>query len=212
MEPAPKNIAISEKIYRKLLRLYPRPYRREYEEQMAQLFRDQCRDARRAGKGAGLIKLWLRTLLDIGKTSVIEQIAAMERNLFMKFFNQKNAPTILLIASLVMAFLSFSHLIMPFHPVFMLLVIGATLAMLAKAGIELILPGTEWFKIAVRTFILMFCYALILPAWAKLKLQASISTPVGHDPFGMFIMCGLFANPAVAAIKFVQFLVQRRKS
>jgi hypothetical protein len=58
----------------------------------------------------------------------------------------------------------------------------------------------------------MFAYALILPAWAKLKLESSISTPVGHDPFGLMIMCGLFANLLVAAIKLVQFLVQRRKS
>lgn len=130
----------------------------------------------------------------------------------MKFFSQNNAPTILLIASLVMAFLSFSHFIMPFHPAFMLLAMGAVLAMLAKAGVEFFLPGREWLKIAVRTFILMFCYALILPAWAKLKLQASISTPVGHDPFGLIIMFGLFANPLVTAIKFVQFLVQRQKS
>lgn len=212
MRPIPKAIAISEKIYRKFLRLYPQSHRHEFEEQMMQLFRDQCRDAWQAGQGAGLVKLWLRTLPDIGKTSVMEQIAAIERNLFMKFFNQKNAPTILLIASLVMAVLSFSHFIMPFHAAFMLLTIGASLAMLAKAGVELFLPGAEWFKIAIRTLILMFGYAMILPAWAKLKMQAGISTPVSHDPFGVFITACLFINPIVTAIKFVQFLVQRRKN
>ncbi len=210
MQSRPKILLVSEKMYRAVLRLYPQSHRRDFGDAMVQLFRDQCQDAWQSGRSGGLIKLWLRTLPDIGKTSLKEQLT--ERNSFMKFFNQKNAPTILLIASLVMALLSFSHFIMPFHPAFMLLAIGAALAMLAKAGVEAFLPSTEWFKIAVRTFILMFLYAIILPAWAKLKLQASISTPVGHDPFGMLIMCGLFANPVVAAIKFVQFLFQRQKS
>jgi hypothetical protein len=210
--PSPKTISTSEKNYRKVLWLYPASHRREFGEAMAQLFRDQCQDAWQAGRSAGLVKLWLRTVPDIGKTSVKEQFAAIERNSFMKHLKGKHAPTILLIASLVMAFMSFSHFIMPFRPAFMLLAMGAALAMLAKAGVELFLPGTEWLKIAIRTFILMFFYALILPAWAKLKLQASISTPVGHDPFGLMIMCCLFANPLVTAIKFVQFLVQRLKS
>ena len=210
--PSPKTISISEKIYRKVLCLYPASHRREFGEAMAQLFRDQCRDAWQTGRSAGLVKLWLRTLPDIGKTSIKEQLAAIGRNSFMKQFNGKHAPTILLIASIVMAFMSFSPFIMPFHPAFMLLAMGAALAMLAKAGIELFLPGTEWLKISIRTFILMFAYALILPAWAKLKLHASISTPVGHDPFGLLIMCSLFANPLVTAVKLVQFLAERRKS
>ena len=192
-----------------MLRLYPQSHQREFGGQMLQLFRDQSRDAWQAGRSAGLLKLWLRVLPDLGKTSIQEQLT--ERNSIMKFFSHNNAPTILLIASLVMAFLSFSHFIMPFHAAFMFLAMGATLAMVAKAGVEVFLPGTEWLKIAVRTFILMFCYAIILPAWAKLKMQAGISTPVGNDPFGLMIMCGLFANPLVAAIKFAQFLVQRQK-
>jgi hypothetical protein len=210
MQSLPKILLLSEKIYRGVLCLYPQSHRRAFGDAMTQLFRDQCRDAWQSGRGVGLLKLWSRTLLDIVKTSIKEQLT--ERNSFMKFLNQKNAATILLVASLVMAFLSFSPFIMPFHPAFMLLAIGAALTMLAKAGVEAFLPSTEWLKIAVRTLILMFLYALILPAWAKLKLQASISTPVGHDPFGMLIMCSLFANPLVAGIKFVQFLFQRQKS
>jgi hypothetical protein len=208
--PAPKLISLSEKIYRGALRLYPASYRREFGEAMVQLFRDQCRDAWHSGRSLGLVKLWLHTLPDIGKTSITEQIAAIERKSFMKYL--KNAPAILLIAGIVLALLSFSHFIMPFHPAFELLCIGSMLAILAKAGIELFRPGHEWFTIAVRTFILMFCFALILPAWAKLKLQASISPPLSHDPFGVMIMFCLFANPVVAGIKFVQFLVQRLKN
>jgi hypothetical protein len=197
-------------MYRIVLRLYPQQHRRDFGDAMAQLFRDQCRDAWRTQRVAGLIKLWMRTLPDVGKNSLKEQLT--ERNSFMKLFEPKNVPTLLLIISLATGFLSFSHFIPPFHAAFMLLAITSALAMLAKAGVEAFLPGTEWLKIAVRTFILMFLYAIILPAWAKLKMQAGITTPVGNDPFGLMIMCGLFANPLVAAIKFVQFLFQRQKS
>jgi len=206
-----KIIALSEKIYRALLHFYPQSHRRDYGEQMAQLFRDQCRDAWQAGRSAGLMKLWLRVLPDIGKTSVREQIAAIERNSSMKYFTTKHAPTLLLVAGLAFGFLSFTSMKFQSHAGFMLCIIASALCILAKAGVELFRPGTEWFKIALRTFVLMFFYALFMPAWAKMKLHAAV-TPPSHDPFGLFLMSCLFANPLVAAIKLAQFFVQRKKS
>src|SRR5215469_17792849 len=94
----PKIIAISEKIYGALLHLYPREHRRDYGEAMAQLFQDQCEDAWQAGRSAAVMKLWLRMLPDIGKTSISEQIAAIERNSHMKYLNAKHAPTLLTVA------------------------------------------------------------------------------------------------------------------
>jgi hypothetical protein len=211
MQPLPKSVAVSETIYRKALRLYPQSYRREFAEQMAQLFRDQCRDAWQAGRSAGLMKLWLRTLPDLGKTCITEQIAAMERNSFMQYLNAKHAPTILLIASLAFALLSFSRFVTPFQGAFMLLITGSSLAMLAKAGIELFRPGSEWLRIIVRTFVLMFFFAVFMPAWAKLKMHAGVVTPVGQDPFGIMVTGCLFINPVVAFLKLGQFLVQRWK-
>jgi hypothetical protein len=178
---------------------------------MAQLFRDQCRDAWQAGGNAGLIKLWLRTLPDIFKTSVKEQLTSNERNSFMKYFNPKNVPTILLILSLTTGVLSFQAIKFESHAGFMLLIIASALCNVAKAGTESFRPSSEWYKNAIRTFILMFVYAIFMPAWAKLKLQAAADAPA-HDPFGMFIISCLFANPVVTAIKFGQFLVQRKKS
>src|SRR5262245_52080469 len=105
MKSSPKIISVSEKIYRQLLRLYPQAHRHDYAEQMAQLFRDQCRDAWHARRSAGIFKLWLRVLPDIAKTSVVEQIN--ERNQIMKYFNAKSAPTILLIVGLALGFFSF---------------------------------------------------------------------------------------------------------
>jgi hypothetical protein len=207
MQP-PKIIAVSEKIYRKLLRLYPQSYRREFGDLMALLFRDQCRDAWQCGRYAGLLKLWLRTLPDLGKTSFIEQLNQIGRNHIM---NAKNSPTLLLIAALVLGLMSFSHLITPFHGVFMLLVIASALCNLSKAGVELIRPASEWPMVLLRTFILMFIYALFMPAWAKMKTHAAISTPAFQDPFGLFIITCLMTNPLVTVIKLGQFFVQRLK-
>jgi hypothetical protein len=212
MPPSPKSIALSEKVYRKLLRLYPEKHRREFGGQMAQLFRDQCRDSWKTGHHAGLLKLWLRTLPDFGKTCVVEQISKIERTNIMKYLNSKNSPTILLIIGLLLALTSFTHIVMPFQGAFMMLVLASTLAIFAKACVEFIRPANEYPWVLLRTFILMFIYALILPAWAKMKMHAGIASPPGHDPFGMALMICLFANPLVTVIKILQFLIQRQKS
>jgi hypothetical protein len=211
MQPLPKSAAVSEKIYRKLLRLYPEQHRREFGEPMAQLFRDQCRDAWMSGRHRGLAKLWLRTLPDFGKTCTAEQMNKIERNI-MKYMNGKSAPTLLLIAGLLLALLSFSPFVMPFHGGFMLLVLASALTIFAKACVEFIRPADECARVLLRTLILMFCYAMFMPAWAKMKLEASGQPPLGNDPLGLILMACLFANPLVMVIKILQFFVHRRKS
>lgn len=67
----------SRKIYGWLLRAYPPAHRAEYGPAMAQLFRDQCRDAWGESHGWGVAKLWLRVLPDLVKTSIIERLAAI---------------------------------------------------------------------------------------------------------------------------------------
>jgi hypothetical protein len=130
----------------------------------------------------------------------------------MKYVNSKNSPTILLIIGLLLALLSFSHSVLPFQGLFMVLVLASTLAIFAKACVEFIRPANEYPWVLLRTFILMFIYALILPAWGKMKMHAGIVSPPGRDPFGMALMLCLFANPLVTVIKILQFLIQRRKS
>lgn len=126
--------------------------------------------------------------------------------------NSKHTPALLLIAALILGLISFAPVVVPFHGVFMLLLIASALANLGKAGVELFRPASEWPMVLLRTFILMFFYALFMPAWAKMKMHAAISTPVSHDPFGFFIGACLFVNPLVTVIKLGQFLVQRLKS
>ena len=212
MRPMPKSVALSERIYRKMLRLYPEAHRREFGEPMAQLFRDQCRDAWGDGSYGGLAKLWLNTLPDLGKTSLVEQLNKLETNNIMKYLNAKSTPTVLLIAGLFLALMTFSHFVgMQSHAAFMLLAITSALAILAKACVEFFRPAAEFPWVLLRTIVLLFLYAIIMPAWAKVKLEAAAEPPFG-DTFGMFLVVCLFSNLAVAVIKILQFFVQRRKS
>jgi hypothetical protein len=75
---------VAEKIYRVLLLAYPVKHRAAYGEAMAQLFRDQCRDAWDASKSFGMLKLWLRVLPDLVSTSIMERLAALNERKSMK--------------------------------------------------------------------------------------------------------------------------------
>ena len=70
-----RAIALSESVFRRLLLAYPRSHRDEYGEDMAQVFRDQCREAWREAHTFGLAKLWLRVLPDVINTSLWERLS-----------------------------------------------------------------------------------------------------------------------------------------
>ena len=88
MKTEATGIAFSGSVYRRLLAAYPRQHRCEYGAAMAQLFRDQCRDAWNDSRHWGLCKLWLRTLPDLACTSVLERLAALRER---KTMNDKLA-------------------------------------------------------------------------------------------------------------------------
>ena len=76
--PPPTDFFLPQEIYGRLLLAYPRAHRTEYGAAMAQLFRDQCRDAWNDSGKWGLLKLWLRVLPDLVSTSILERLAAMK--------------------------------------------------------------------------------------------------------------------------------------
>src|SRR6185437_7717263 len=96
-----------------------------------------------------------------------------ERNRTMKYFNSKSAPTILTILGLM---LGASSLFMQFGNLFLSLMIASAFAVLTKAIIETFRPANEWLAIAIRTFILMFLFAMIMPAQAKVQAQFIAAT------------------------------------
>ena len=59
----------SERVYRKLLLIYPRAFRAQYEEEMVRLFLDELRDARHSARTGERASLWLRTVADIASSA-----------------------------------------------------------------------------------------------------------------------------------------------
>jgi hypothetical protein len=76
--PAPVDLSV--RIYNRLLAAYPGRFRAEYGHHMAQVFRDTCRRDYRIAGLSGMTSLWVRTSLDLIRTTVEEHI---ERGLHM---------------------------------------------------------------------------------------------------------------------------------
>jgi hypothetical protein len=68
-------LRVSERVYRGLLVIYPEEFRGAYGPLMVQVFRDSCREASRKGR-ASVVRLWLRTILDLGMTAIVERTRA----------------------------------------------------------------------------------------------------------------------------------------
>jgi len=105
-----RPLAFSQKVYGRLLRAYPPAHRADYGPAMAQLFRDQCRDAWNESQHWGMTQLWLRTLPDLVSTSMRERLDALKER---KSMNEKIAslahdrttPTAIFIRVFVVVFL-----------------------------------------------------------------------------------------------------------
>jgi len=66
--------AISERIYRGLLRLYPAEFRDRFSTEIVLLYRDKLRDARNGGPSGGTVSAWLRLLGDVVVTAPPEHL------------------------------------------------------------------------------------------------------------------------------------------
>ena len=110
-----KAVALSGKVFQRLLAAYPQAHREAYGAAMAQLFRDQCRDAWGESRGWGLTKLWLRVLPDVVGTSFLEHLESIKERKFM--LNQ--------ISSLFRSAQTYKFFTV-FTAVFLLVVISAT--------------------------------------------------------------------------------------
>ena len=63
-----------ERIYRRLLRMYPADFRRDYAEPMSQLFADRARDARIGRGPTGMLQLWVHILVDTVTTAASQHL------------------------------------------------------------------------------------------------------------------------------------------
>jgi len=64
----------SERIYRRLLRIYPRSFRADYEEEMVRLFLDQLDEAERTRRSIDRASLWLRSFSDVAWNAATEHL------------------------------------------------------------------------------------------------------------------------------------------
>lgn len=105
-----RGARVSERIYRRLLLAYPKQFRDAYGPHMAQVFRDLYREEVGRGRTAGLVRLWVRTGLDLASTVVAErrsshpndrEIVVNERRLAGVGFALLLAPLYFVFASLL---------------------------------------------------------------------------------------------------------------
>ena len=76
-----RALRLAERVYRALLLAYPAAFRRDYGARMAQAFRDLCREQLARGGAPGLVRLWLRTAVDLVATALQERGRAMRQKL-----------------------------------------------------------------------------------------------------------------------------------
>ncbi|MBW8012619.1 MAG: hypothetical protein FVQ83_15495 [Chloroflexi bacterium] len=77
--------SFSERIYKKLIFLYPTAYKRKYAALMQQMFKDLYRDAQSGKTRFGLYNLWARVLLDFAASAIEEyfsEVFQMKRRKF----------------------------------------------------------------------------------------------------------------------------------
>jgi uncharacterized protein involved in exopolysaccharide biosynthesis len=100
-----KAVERSEKLFRRLLALYPEAHRQEYGVAMTQLFRDQCRDVWLEARHWGLAKLWLRVLPDLLHSSVLEHLENCRRRRSMfNVLRSRSAPLLSFLTAFTVVF------------------------------------------------------------------------------------------------------------
>jgi hypothetical protein len=70
----PAATSASQRIYSRLLRVYPSAFRDRYEAEMVVLFGDQLRDARAGAGAGGVVTTWFRTLADLVGSALGEHL------------------------------------------------------------------------------------------------------------------------------------------
>ena len=66
-------ISVSDRIYRRLLVIYPEDFRSEYAGEMARYFGEMCEDALRRGGLLALLMMWLQTLSELALSARAER-------------------------------------------------------------------------------------------------------------------------------------------
>ena len=87
---------IGERLYRRLLRLYPRDFSDDYADEMTRLYRDRRRDE-------GAAAVWLALAADLARTAPREQVATLTQDVRHAWRTWRRTPVLALAAVLTMA-------------------------------------------------------------------------------------------------------------
>ena len=87
---------IGERVYRRLLRLYPRDFSDDYADEMACLYRDRVH-------GEGPTSVWLALLADLARTAPKEQISTLVQDVRHAWRTWRRTPVLALAAVLTLA-------------------------------------------------------------------------------------------------------------
>ena len=150
-----RQIETSRRVYTWLLGLYPQEHRSEYGAEMVRLFTDQCRSAINQRGRPGLVALWLRTLVDLGKTALIEHLSSPQ------------AKTGLLQATPGMA--------LPWKGVLLVLIPGLVF-FISQIGQ---LTGKDWFFSTLNWASYAFLVPVVIVWWRTRKFPVWGLVPLG---------------------------------
>jgi hypothetical protein len=75
----PAWFSASDHLYRRLLGLYPAAFRQRYAAEMAQVFRSLSRRVHSQAGAGGMLRLWLRTLWDLGWGALVQWWQSLSR-------------------------------------------------------------------------------------------------------------------------------------
>ena len=87
---------IGERVYRRLLRLYPRDFSDDYADEMTHLYRDRVR-------GEGASRVWLALVADLSRTAPREQMSTLVQDVRYAWRTWRRTPILALAAVLTLA-------------------------------------------------------------------------------------------------------------
>ena len=164
---------------------------------MAQLFRDQYRDACRAGRGTMLFALWLGVARDLAVSVFREHLT--EQTNQMKNMPSQKLSLILLVAAIGAALVSCSVALSQPGVAVGLAYLSA-LILLARAFIEWSRPQAEWLKGIGWGVVIFVAYGFVMPVWGKVHLPANPA----------LVMMPMFLNLLVPLINMGRHFAGRR--